>query len=89
MAVFGRTPAEGNTWKPRALGIASVRKGRRPVKVVNPGEAESVQVGTIPKREGARECDRPMGHFTDAGPKAKGPVCSAPSLRSIFTFEGP
>ena len=37
--------AEGNTRKPRALGIAPVRQGRRPVKVANPGEAESAQVG--------------------------------------------
>jgi hypothetical protein len=54
MAVFERTLAEGNTRKPRALGIASVRKGRRPIKVVHPGEAESVQVGIAE----ARRCPR-------------------------------
>jgi len=30
-------------------------------KVGNPSEAESVQVSTIPKLEGARESDRPTG----------------------------
>jgi hypothetical protein len=39
--------AEGNTRKPCALGMAPVRKGRRPIRVANPGEAESAQVGII------------------------------------------
>jgi len=30
-----------------------------------------------------------MGHFTDAEPRAKGSVCSAPSLRSIAAFLPP
>jgi len=46
--------------------------------VANPGEAESVQAGTIPKLEGARESDRPTGHFTDAEPWARGSVCPLP-----------
>jgi hypothetical protein len=36
---------EGNTRKLVALGIISIRKGRRPKTAANPGEAESAQVG--------------------------------------------
>ena len=43
-------PAEGNTRKPRALGIASVRQGRRPQTAANPGEAESARVGVTEAR---------------------------------------
>lgn len=39
--------AEGYTRKPAVLGIASVRQGRRPLKVAKPGGAESVQVGVV------------------------------------------
>src|SRR5579862_5709831 len=39
--------AEGNTRKPAVLGIVPVRQGRRPLKVANPGGAESVQAGVV------------------------------------------
>jgi hypothetical protein len=72
--------AEGNTRKPAVLGIAPVRQGRRPVKVANPGGAESVQVGTTPKLEGARESDRPTGH-NRTRPSRTEPRLEVPSVR--------
>ena len=43
--------AEGNTWKPRELGIASVRLGPAPRKMgANPCEAESAQAGVAEAR---------------------------------------
>ena len=45
-----------------------------------PGEAESAQVGTKPKREGAREkATDPTGHFTMRNQWLRVPCVSAPS----------
>jgi hypothetical protein len=54
-----------------------------------PGEAESAQVGTIPKREGAREkATDPTGHFTMRNRWLRVPCVSAPSpLKHIRKHE--
>ena len=80
MAAFGRTLGRREYWKPAVLRIAPVREGPVTFQVANPGGAEAVQVGTIPKLEGAREAnDRPTGQlFFATEPRLK--VSSARSL---------
>ena len=46
--------------------------------VANPGEAESVQVGTTPKLEGARKKRPTDGAAKTTEPRAKGFVCPLP-----------
>jgi len=55
--------------------------------VANPGEAESVRVGTTPKFEGARESDRLTGQLKRRNPWLRFRLF-APSLRSIGREHG-
>ena len=61
-AVFGRTLSRREYPETARVGDCFGSLGPAALRVANPGEAESVQVGTIPKLEGARESDRPTGH---------------------------